>query len=73
MSDIAYRYISKGGRTVTYGRKEFTDDLIVAASFLIWAEGTHFGGERAEDAYLAMMRLLDMDLIKLRKIVKGEA
>lgn len=73
MTQIADRYISKGGRTADYGRKEFTDDLIIAANFLIWAEGTCFGGERAEDAYLAMMRLLDMDPIKLRKIVKGEA
>ncbi len=72
MTDIADRYISKGGRTADYGGKEFVEDLMVAADFLVWAESEYFGGHTGADAYLAMMRLLDMDPIPLRKIIKGE-
>lgn len=69
----ADRYISPGGRRPFYGRKEFVDDLMCASAFLIWAaeKGAHFGGYPAADAYQAMMRLLDMDPIKLRKITLG--
>lgn len=70
----ADQYISPGGRGRDYGQPQFTDDLICAASFLVWAEEDRafFGGERARDAYQAMMRMLDMDPIKLRKIIRGE-
>jgi hypothetical protein len=70
----ADKYISIGGRGPNYGRSDFSRDLICVASFLVWAEDSNefFGGERAGDAYQSMMRLLDMDPIKLRKIVKGD-
>ena len=73
MSDVADRYISRSGRTADYGKAEFTDDLITAASFLVWAEDQHFGGHTGREAFQAMMRMLDMDTRALRKIVKGEA
>lgn len=72
MTQIADRYISKGGRTAGYGRKEIADDLLVAADFLVAAESEYFGGHTGAEAYLAMMRILDMDPIPLRKIIKGE-
>jgi len=72
---IADHYISPGGRTTNYDRRAFTDDLICASSFLVWAaqDGAFYGGERATDAYQAMMRLIDMDPIRLRKIILEEA
>lgn len=68
----ADQYISKGGRTPSYGKAEFTDDLLCASCFLVWAESEEFGGYSGREAYQAMMRMLDMDPIKLRKIVRGE-
>ncbi|WP_323008976.1 hypothetical protein [Paracoccus sp. (in: a-proteobacteria)] len=69
----ADRYISKGGRTADYGKSAFTADLIVASSFLAWAEydGAYYGGESAKDAFKAMCRMLDMDSVRLRKAVMG--
>lgn len=72
MTDAASRYISKGGRTPDYGQSEWTDDLICAASFLVWAEREYFAGHTGADAYQAMMRLIDRDPIELRKIIRGE-
>lgn len=72
MVDTASRYISKGGRTPSYGQSEWTDDLICAASFLVWAEGEFFAGHTGAEAYQAMMRLIDHDPIELRKIIKGD-
>ena len=72
MTGVADRYISKSGRTADYGKSEFTDDLITAASFLVWAEDQRFGGHTGREAFQAMMRMLDMDTRALRKIVKGE-
>lgn len=71
----ADRYISRGGRTAGYDRDDFTDDLMCAAGFLIWAAeaGAFYDGHSAADAYRAMMRMLDMDPIRLRKIMMGEA
>lgn len=72
MTDVADKYISKSGRTAGYDRGVFTDDLLCACRFLVWAEDEYFGGESGEDAYRAVMRMLDMDPRQLRKIVKGE-
>lgn len=72
MTKVADKYITKGGRTAEYDRDKFTDDLICAASFLVWAEDEIFGGETGKDAYRAMMRMLDIDPRAIRKIVKGE-
>lgn len=70
---IADRYISEGGRTATYGRDEFVDDLMTASSFLCWAEteGAYYAGHTAQQAFKAMCRMLDMDSVKLRKITMG--
>lgn len=75
MNDVSSRYISKGGRTPSYDRSAFTDDLIIAANFLVWAEhdGAYFGGETAKDAFKSMCRMLDIDSVALRKIVSGQA
>ena len=70
---IADKYIRPSGRTVDYGRDQFSDDLLTACNFLAWAEddGAYFGGVDAGDAFRAMARMLDMDPIKLRKIAMG--
>lgn len=72
--EIASRYISPGGRLDSYGKREAADDLMVAAGFLVWAEadGAEFGGHSAAEAFRAMCRMLDLDAIRLRKIMKGE-
>jgi len=74
MASVADRYISKGGRTAGYGQKDFAEDLMCLADFLVWAgeDGAYYAGYHAKDAYLAAMRLLDMDPIRLRKIMLGE-
>lgn len=69
---IADRYISKGGRTAAYDRAAFTTDLCTAASFLVNAEEEMFGMETGRDAFLAMCRMLEIDPIPLRKIIRGE-
>lgn len=71
--DLASRYISKGGRTATYDRKAWTDDLMILAGFLVWAEedGAFYGGEKATSAYAAACRMLDLDGVELRNIMLG--
>ncbi|MDB6177912.1 hypothetical protein PAF17_10410 [Paracoccus sp. Z330] len=73
-SRIADRYISKGGRLPGYDRSAFVDDLITAATFLAWAEDDRafYAGHTAAEAFKAMCRMLDMDLVQLRKIAMGE-
>ncbi|WP_112309713.1 hypothetical protein [Pseudogemmobacter bohemicus] len=72
-SDIASRYIGKSGRTATYDRKTWADDLMILAGFRVWAEedGAFYGGERAASAYAAACRMLDLDGIGLRNIMLG--
>lgn len=74
MTRVADRYISESGRTASYGRSEFTDDLMAAAGFLAWAEdaGAEFGGVEAKDAMRAMCRMLDLNPRDLRRIMRGE-
>jgi hypothetical protein len=69
MTETADKYISKSGRTAAYDRRTFTDDLLVAASFLYWAEGEYFGGHTGKEAFNAMCRMLDIDPIGLRKAI----
>lgn len=70
MTDIADRYISKGGRTASYDRSAFAEDLLTAGLFLIWAEDEYFGGHTGKDAFAAMCRMLDVDPIGLRKSLR---
>jgi hypothetical protein len=67
MTSIADRYISKSGRTADYDRSAFTDDLMTAGLFLVWAEEEYFGGQTGKEAFNAMCRMLDIDPIGLRK------
>ena len=70
MTKVADRYITKSGRTAAYDRSAFTDDLLVAGSFLTWAEEEYFGGQTGKDAFNAMCRMLDIDPIGLRKALR---
>lgn len=74
MGDVASRYISRGGRTAGYDRDAYTEDLMSVAGFLAWAEddGAFYGMVDAGDAFKAMCRLLDVDSVRLRKVMKGE-
>lgn len=70
---IADQHITRGGRTAAYDRAAATDDLLDLMSFLVWAESDAacFGMVDAGKAYRAACRLLDVDVIELRKIVLG--
>ena len=70
----ADRYISKGGRTLGYGRDEFAADLHTAVTFMCWAQddGAYYAGHTAQEAFKSMCRMLDIDSVKLRKIAMGE-
>lgn len=74
MGDVASKYITPSSRNGGYDRAAFTEDLVDAARFLAWAEddGAIFGCVTAGDAFKAVCRMLDVDPIKLRKIVLGE-
>ena len=69
MSKIADKYISPGGRTADYDRSALIDDIINAASFLLWAENEYFGGVDGKTAFKSMCRVMDIDCMELRKIV----
>lgn len=71
---VADRYISPGGRTPAYNQRTWAEDLMTLSDFLVWAEddGAFYAGHRAQDAFAAMCRLLDVDGVKLRKIMRGE-
>ena len=70
----ADRYISKGGRTLGYGRDEFAADLHTAVTFMCWAQddGAYYAGHTAQEAFKSMCRMLDIDSVKLRKIAMGD-
>lgn len=70
MTNIADRYISKGGRTKEYGREAAVDDLITVSSFLVWAEDEYFSGVTGKEAFQAFCCLIDIDPIALRKAIK---
>lgn len=66
---IADRYISPGGRDAHFNPAA---DVLALASFVLWHDPGHLmGGVRADDAALALARLLDVPLVDLRKIVKS--
>ncbi len=71
---IADKLISPSGRLPTYSKDDFTNDLMVASSFLVWAEEDRafYGMESGGDAFRAFCRLLDIDPIPLRKIMLGK-
>jgi hypothetical protein len=71
---IADKYISRGGAVHRqYDRKAQVDDLIVLGCFVGWRDPHEWsGGYRADDAWAAMCRLLDMDPVAFRKGILGE-
>jgi hypothetical protein len=71
---IADKYISRGGAVHRqYDRKAQIDDLIVLGCFVGFQDPHEWsGGYRADDAWAAMCRLLDMDPVAFRKGILGE-
>lgn len=70
MTEVADRYISKGGRTADYDMPAFADDLLVVSLFLAWAEDEYFAGHTGKEAFAAMCRMLNIDPIGLRKALR---
>lgn len=70
---IADQFISRSGRTPAYDRDAYVSDMVDLAAFLAWAEedGAYYAGVVAKDAFRAMCRLLDVDVIALRKTALG--
>lgn len=75
MTNVADRYISESGRQPNYDRDAFTDDLLAAGNFLVWAEedGAMYAGVEARTALQAMCRMLDINPRGLRKALMGPA
>jgi hypothetical protein len=70
---IAGRYISPGARPEPYGQADAASDLQAVAAFIVWHHPRDLsGGIYADDAMLALGRLLDVPVAKLRKIVRGD-
>jgi hypothetical protein len=69
-NDVADRYISPGGRDAHYVPAA---DVVTLASFILWHDRGHMqGGVTANDAALAMARLLDIPLAKLRGVIRHD-
>lgn len=70
---IADQFIGRGGRTKDYGKDEYISDLLDLSGFLTWAEedGAIYSMVDAKDALRAMGRLLNVDIVALRKINLG--
>ena len=69
--NIADRYVSRGG--VPHGKPyDSAGDLLVVGSFLAWREPNEMsGGYRADDAWAALCRLLDVNPVELRNAIRG--
>lgn len=69
--DTADRYISQGGRIP--GKSNPVDDIMVLGSFMAWwPKNEYRGGYRAEEAWLAMCRLLDLHPVEFRGAIMGD-
>jgi len=72
-STVADRYIARGGGSPSPTGHDIASDLVDLSSFLLWhEEGDPYGGIRAEDAFLAMCRLLNVEPHKIRKIIRPD-
>jgi hypothetical protein len=73
-TNVADRYISRGGRVRgQYDQEAVSDDVLTVASFLGWHEPDEvMGGERADAAWSAFCRLMDLPSAELRNIIRGE-
>jgi len=57
----------------TEEEKQITGDITAVAAFIAWHEPREmFGGFRAEEAWEAFCRLLDLPSAELREAVKGK-
>lgn len=71
---IADRYIEPGGYLPGERQERTPDDLLCVAIFIGWHDDKHvMGGVRAEEAFRAFCRLINVPSVALRKIVRGEA
>lgn len=74
-ADIADKYIAPDGgppRTEEQGgaRAQRIDDLTTVAAFLLWHEPYDmFGGRKADEAFLAFCRLVDLPPDRLRTAI----
>lgn len=69
----ADRYIERGGYQKGKRAAQVPDDLVTLMSFLVWHDPNEImGGQKAGEAFLAACRLLNLEPVAMRKIMKGE-
>lgn len=66
-------YVERGGYLPGERPVRVAEDILTALSFIVWHEPDHMqGGYRADDAFLAICRVLNVEAAEMRKIVRGE-
>ncbi len=69
----ADRYIERGGYQMGKRAAQVPDDVITLMSFLAWHDPNEImGGSKAGEAFLAACRLLNLEPVAIRKIMKSE-
>ena len=72
---VADKYVGRNGEDVPAtpdaAREQWVKDVLTVGSYIGWAEG-YSGGYKADDAFTAFARLIQLPAFKLRKIIKGE-
>jgi hypothetical protein len=70
---IANKYVEPGGYVRGERDKAVAGDLLAFLSFIAWHDDSHMqGGYRAREAFLAACRVLALDPVEMRRIVRGE-
>ena len=69
----ANKYVEPGGYIHGERDKALAGDLLTFLSFIAWHDDNHMqGGYRANEAFLAACRVLALDPVEMRKVVRGE-
>jgi hypothetical protein len=67
---LADKYIGRNGEHLPVPDSQRTDDILAVTSFLGWCEADElWGGVRADEAFLAFARILNIPAHELRKIL----
>lgn len=70
---VADKYIERGGYMPGERRENVAGDILALLSFIEWHEPDDmWGGYRAREAFDAACRLLMLEAVEMRKIVKGK-
>lgn len=69
----ADRYVERGGYVRGERRDRVADDILAVALFIGWHDPDDImGGERADEAFAAFCRVVNLEQVELRKIIRGD-